>query len=82
MKQLYEARQADNLLGPQERSWEKFLSSCQVRCVNRKVELSGQQLGVGAAKVIAEMIKWNQKISRMNLSSNKISGTGLDILAL
>jgi hypothetical protein len=46
MKQLYEARQADNQLGPQERSWEKFLSSCQVRCVNRKVELSGQQLGV------------------------------------
>jgi hypothetical protein len=53
IEKLYDAKQKDNQLPIHENSKTKFIEYCHVKCVDRKIKLSEQSLGIESAKIIS-----------------------------
>lgn len=53
IEKLYDAKQKDNQLAFHDNSRAKFIEYCLIKCVDRKIKLSEQSLGVESSKVLS-----------------------------
>ena len=81
IKLLFKAKYKDLGIKINEENINKFNQFCQLKCFNRKVDLSNCNLGLNSIKILLQIFLDFEKICVLNLAKNNLNDKGLILLS-
>jgi Ran GTPase-activating protein (RanGAP) involved in mRNA processing and transport len=77
---IYQAKCEDLDIKTKENIEKKFQEYCERKCVNREADFTECNFKSNCAKVLSEIISYNDNISHLILSKNGLCDSGVEIL--